>query len=123
MASGRPAVVADWGGPPELVGPGGIVVPCTSPAGLVTGLARALMDLAVHPDTRVALGRAARRHALDRFDWDRKADRLLELYEQVLTDRVRPIRTTTVERSSQRPAVPLQVTPFDAAVVAGGAHA
>ncbi|HYJ78436.1 MAG TPA: glycosyltransferase family 1 protein [Longimicrobiaceae bacterium] len=81
QASGLPAVVADRGGPPDLVDPGetGFVARANDPADLADRVAW-LLD---HPDERARMGRAARAGA-SRRDWSVINGRLLESYGRVI---------------------------------------
>ena len=86
MSWGLPLVVADWGGPGYTVSPEtGIAVPPTSPEGFVTGIADAVRRLATAPGLVSRMGAAARAHVERDFLWDRKAERMTELYHEVLT--------------------------------------
>lgn len=85
MACGRPVVCLDVAGPPQLVGDTGKIVPFTSPEGVVDGLAESLDELYRRPDERSALGAAARRRAVDHWNWERVADELDEVYGEVVT--------------------------------------
>jgi len=65
---------AGAGGPPEFVGPTGIIIPEFSP----TDMAEAVVALAADPDRRAALGVAARRRVLENFTAARQAPKLLD---------------------------------------------
>lgn len=84
MAAGRPVIGTLIAGLPELVTPetGWLV-----PAGDARALAGALAALAATPPDRLAaMGRAARRRALDRHDIDRAAARLAALIQGLPED-------------------------------------
>ena len=78
-AAGRPLVVSDAGGLPEVVRNGitGIVVPKDDPA----AAAGALLDLVMDPSKRIALGEAARRHVQEYYAWERCVEKMLSVYE------------------------------------------
>ena len=73
-----PVVASDAGGLPEVVEDGvtGFVVP----RGDAEALARALATLLADADLRRRMGRAGRRRALARFDWDQSAARFEALF-------------------------------------------
>ena len=72
-AFGTPSVVADCGAPPEIAGPGGVVVPPADP----TAAADALTPLLTDPVTWAALSAKARANA-ERFHWARCSRPLVE---------------------------------------------
>jgi glycosyltransferase involved in cell wall biosynthesis len=82
MASGLPVICTDWGGPADYVDPTcGILVPPRSPEQFVDGLAEALLRLARSSPLRREMGRAGREKVCREFDWERKVDRILALFE------------------------------------------
>jgi len=84
MAVGIPVIATEWGGPADyLDSTCGILVPPTSRESLVAGLAEAMAELAVNPERRRALGEAGRARVIRQFDWERKIDRILEIYAAV----------------------------------------
>jgi glycosyltransferase involved in cell wall biosynthesis len=81
MASGLPVIATKWGGPVDYIdGSCGILVEPSSRPAFVEGLCAAMMELATNPDRRRRMGQAGRRKAADEFDWQRKVDRILEIY-------------------------------------------
>ena len=103
MALGMPVVVANWGGPGIYVNDEcGIRVAVESREGYVAGLAEAMLRLARDPLLRMRMGAAARRHAEGGvFNWDRKIDRILDIYRSVLPGAARspaPTRRDDAER-------------------------
>lgn len=88
FASARPALVADSGGPGELVDDEvGRAVAAPSPDALRAGLAAALLDIVRAPQAWEARGRAARRRAEERFDWEKKIDEALGFYERLAAEK------------------------------------
>lgn len=84
MSCGVPVVVADYGGPGELATPEvGCMVPLTTRAALVEGVREAVEGLERDRGRLVEMGRAARRRAVEMFDWDAKAGQLVGVYEWV----------------------------------------
>ncbi len=82
MACGKPVVVSDVGGLPEVVEEGkeGIVVKRNNPE----ELARALIALLRNPDLRKKMGENGRKKSLKEFDWNRITDRIENLYFDIL---------------------------------------
>jgi glycosyltransferase involved in cell wall biosynthesis len=80
MASGLPLVAAAGGALPEVVGDAGVLVPVADGAALAAAV-NALLD---DPPRRERLGRAARRRALERFQWDDAARRMEQVYAEAL---------------------------------------
>ena len=85
MAAGLPVVSTAVGGVPELVQEGvtGLLVPSEDAGALACAL-QALVD---DPARRQAMGAAARRHAVARFDIRHTVRRYEQLYEKLLTQR------------------------------------
>jgi len=84
MAAGRPVVTSDApGGLRDIVRPGetGLVVP----VGDIGATARALRCLAWAPELRQRLGRAGRERCLHHFSARATAERVLALYDAVVT--------------------------------------
>jgi glycosyltransferase involved in cell wall biosynthesis len=81
MAMGLPVIATDWGGPADyLDATSGILVPPRSREQFVTDLAAAMVKLARSPDLRQKMGQAGRRRVEESFDWERKVDRMMEIY-------------------------------------------
>ena len=78
LALGRPVVVSDVGGLPEIVrdGTSGLVVPADDPA----ALARALRDLLTNPRVAAQLVRSGQRDVRERFSADGYGRRLVEAF-------------------------------------------
>ncbi|MCB9634684.1 MAG: glycosyltransferase family 4 protein [Sandaracinus sp.] len=82
MATGLPCIATRWGGPADYLDETcGILVDPASKAAMVEGFAAAMRKLGTDPALRARLGAAARRRIEDVFDWERKVDRMLEIYE------------------------------------------
>src|SRR5437773_665823 len=79
MASGCAVVAVATSALPEVVGDAGVLVARSEPALLADALAR----LAAEPETRAALGAAARARAA-RFTWEETARQTRRVYEEVL---------------------------------------
>ena len=82
MALGVPPIVIDYAGPGELVEPEwGIPVPLGSREAIVASLRAVFEGLVRDPAPLAAMGRAARARVDAAFTWDRKAARILEIYD------------------------------------------
>jgi glycosyltransferase involved in cell wall biosynthesis len=85
MAVGATVIVADYGGPSELVDPEtGIKVAFHDRESLVTGLKKAFDRLLAHPEEIEKFGRAARKKVLEKYTWEAKAVQICAVYEAVL---------------------------------------
>jgi phosphatidylinositol alpha-1,6-mannosyltransferase len=85
MALGVAPVVADYGGPSELVDEStGIRVPFYDKQSLVQGMTAAIGSVIRSPETLDRLGAAGRQKVLDKLTWQAKADQILAVYEAVL---------------------------------------
>ncbi|HIK30499.1 MAG TPA: glycosyltransferase family 4 protein [Oscillatoriales cyanobacterium M59_W2019_021] len=87
MAMGLPVIATNWGGPADYLDEScGILVDPTSPEEFVGGLAAAMTKLALSPELRQAMGRAARQRVRQHFDWEVKADKILQIYQMAIDD-------------------------------------
>ena len=87
MAVGRPVIATNWGGPADYLNSTcGILVEPTSKEGFVKGLTDAMLKLAHSPELRQSMGSAGRERVRQHFDWERKVDRILEIYQQTIDD-------------------------------------
>jgi glycosyltransferase involved in cell wall biosynthesis len=85
MAMGLPVIATGWGGPLDYLDDScGVLVAPHSREDLVAGFSQAIMMLADSPDLRRRLGEAGYQRARRYFDWEKKIDRILELYELAL---------------------------------------
>jgi glycosyltransferase involved in cell wall biosynthesis len=86
MGVGLPSVVSNWGGPGAYVDDTcGIRVTPTSRDAFVAGLTQAMLKLAGDPAMRRQMGDAARvRLRTGFFEWESKADRMLEIYRETI---------------------------------------
>ena len=77
QACGKPVVAGTSGGTSEtMTAASGVTVPCEEPE----QLAALVGDLLVTPERRRAMGEAARRWVVERFDWDALARQASELF-------------------------------------------
>lgn len=99
MAVGLPVIATDWGGPTDYLDPScGILVKPISREALIDGFAAAMATLARSAALRKRLGEAGYGRARDHFDWERKIDRMLELYRMAAELR----RVRSKSRTSER---------------------
>jgi len=86
MAIGLPVIATNWAGPSSYVTEeSGILVDPLSKEEFVQGLADAMLRLAKAPALRKAMGQAGiERVKTCYFDWDSKADRMLEILNETL---------------------------------------
>lgn len=85
MAAGVPVIAARWGGPADYLDDTcGILVDPTTRESFVADLAAAMQTLAVDPALRERLAKAAREKVVREFDWERKGDRILEVYADAI---------------------------------------
>lgn len=85
MAMGLAVIASDWGGPVDYVDDScGILVPPSPRDEFVPRLADAIIDLASNPEKTRAMGEAGKAQVLANFDWQRKIDRMEELYRQAV---------------------------------------
>jgi glycosyltransferase involved in cell wall biosynthesis len=85
MALGVAPIVADYGGPSELVDEKtGIRVPFSDRKSLIIGINRALSDAIRWPNTLDKLGAAGREKVKQKLTWDAKAEQIAAIYDAVL---------------------------------------
>jgi glycosyltransferase involved in cell wall biosynthesis len=82
MAMGLPVIATNWGGPADyLDSTCGILIDPASREALVHGLTEAMLKLTLSPDLRQKMGRAGQERVRQYFDWERKVDRIIEIYD------------------------------------------
>jgi Glycosyltransferase len=85
MAVGLPVIALNWGGPKDyLDATCGILVEPDSREGFVQGLTEAMLKLAHSPELRQSMGSAGYSRVREHFDWERKVDRMIEIYQQTI---------------------------------------
>ena len=86
MSAARPVVCLDAGGPGlHITESCGIKVDPQSPPKTVAGLAAALERLYLDDGLRERMGAAGRERARESYHWDRLGDRLMEIYQPILS--------------------------------------
>jgi glycosyltransferase involved in cell wall biosynthesis len=90
MSCGIPIICLDLGGPSvQVTDEIGIKIPATSLAQVVDDIVRAIVRLAGDPTLRITMGTAGQQRLKDYFDWDKKGEKIRELYNQVMESNCR----------------------------------
>ncbi|OXL20527.1 glycosyltransferase [Psychrobacter sp. DAB_AL32B] len=81
-AAGRPVVVSNAGGLPEVVldGQTGIVVPKENPQAAADAISKLVLDR----DLRIQMGEAGKQHVIDTYDWSACINTMTNLYEKII---------------------------------------
>jgi glycosyltransferase involved in cell wall biosynthesis len=81
-AAGRPVVVSDAGGLPEVAveGKTGFVVPRENPVAAAGALERLIFD----PELRHKMGVAGQQHVAENYSWDVCIMKMVEMYESTI---------------------------------------
>jgi glycosyltransferase involved in cell wall biosynthesis len=83
MSLAKPVIATAWGGPVDYLDAScGVLVPAESRAGIVTGIAAAMVDLATSPATRLRMGDRALAKVRAQYSWEAKVDRMIDFYGQ-----------------------------------------
>ena len=89
MSLGKPVIAGDWGGPADYIDAScGILVHPVPRANFAQRLGQAISDLANDPERRYSMGVAGIHKIKCEFDWEKKADRILEIYQNTLEERL-----------------------------------
>jgi glycosyltransferase involved in cell wall biosynthesis len=89
MAAAKPVIATRWGGPLDYLDCScGILVDPESYEALVAGFADAIRHLIDHPELAKAMGDAGRKRAVRDFDWQRRIDRIVEIYDALAKEPV-----------------------------------
>src|SRR2546425_2460474 len=83
MASGVPVIGSTCGAIPEVIDDAGLIVPEGNSAALAAALRRLMLDCALREELR----RAGRRRVMQHYSWERVADKMHELFWQVLRNK------------------------------------
>jgi glycosyltransferase involved in cell wall biosynthesis len=85
MAAGIPAIATAWGGPPDYLNADcGILIEPTSPQAMVSGFVEGMRKLAADRELAARMGAAGRLRVEAEFDWQKKIDRILEIYTSIV---------------------------------------
>jgi glycosyltransferase involved in cell wall biosynthesis len=101
MASGIPVIATRGGGMSRIIEHGvtGLLIERND----VAALARAICEILSNPELAARMGRAARAAAVERFGWERSAQRLDEVY----------VRISALNRPAAAPIEPLAMMRSD----------
>jgi glycosyltransferase involved in cell wall biosynthesis len=87
MASARPAIAMNFGGPSELIDDEvGQLIDLTSPAAVVKDLAATLQAVIDHPQDWLARGRAGRRRVEACHRWPAKIEQAEKIYDEIICE-------------------------------------
>lgn len=83
-AAGRPVIVSDVGGLPEVVinGETGLIVPKEDPV----KAAEAMYKLVLDRELRIKLGETGKKHVYSKYDWDKCVEIMVNLYKDTISD-------------------------------------
>lgn len=85
MAMGRPVIATNWGGPADYLDTTcGILVEPKNYSHMVAGFAEAMQMLILNPRLARSMGEAGRARVVAKYDWQRKIDRIIEIYSALL---------------------------------------
>ncbi len=85
MGLGLPVIASDWGGPADYIDPScGVLVSPVPRADFAARLAAQIVRLAQDPELCQAMGQAGIAKIRDQFDWEKKMDRMLEIYGEAV---------------------------------------
>ena len=93
MATGTPVIATRWGGPADyLDDSSGILVETTSRAAVIEGFGKAMQFLLDSPELCQELGANGRLRIQQHFDWQKKVDRILEIYAMAFSRFAGPLQ-------------------------------
>lgn len=85
MAAGVPVIATRWGGPVDYLDEScGLLIDPISRGAIVDGFAAGMRRLQNDPGLRARLGARGRERVHQHFDWQKKTDRILEIYRMAL---------------------------------------
>lgn len=89
MACGKPIICLDFGGPKEFVTDEcGIKIRVNNRFQIIKDLSEALEKLYINQDLRKAKGIAARKRVEENYTWDKKVEKMNEIYNGVVESRL-----------------------------------
>jgi glycosyltransferase involved in cell wall biosynthesis len=90
MASGRPVICLDLGGPAlQITEETGFKIPPHTPERVVKDMVEAMRKLALDADLRRRMGEAGRWRVGEAFSWERRAGFIANIYSQIVNAKVR----------------------------------
>lgn len=85
MAAGCPVICLDLGGPGvQVTSETGFLIPASDPEQAILDLAKAMTQLAAHPQLCNSLGLAGKQRVQEVFSWQKKASHLVNAYQRLL---------------------------------------
>ena len=85
MAMSRPVIATAWGGPSDYVDATcGFLVEPSGRAAMIAGFATAMQRLMQSPGLCRSMGASGRQRLQNEFDWNRKMDQIVAIYESCL---------------------------------------
>lgn len=88
MATGRPVICLDLGGPAlQVTEETGFKIPARTPEQVIQDMADAMQALAKDAPLRHRMSEAARRRVQEYFSWERRGEEIARIYDQVLKPR------------------------------------
>ncbi|NJN10975.1 MAG: glycosyltransferase [Richelia sp. RM1_1_1] len=85
MATGRPVICLDLGGPAvQVTEDSAFKIPAFNPQQAIGDLAQAMTLLAKDSDLRLKMGQAGQKLVKEKFSWETKGKELTQLYEEIL---------------------------------------
>ncbi|MEO0935290.1 MAG: glycosyltransferase family 1 protein, partial [Cyanobacteria bacterium J06641_2] len=86
MATGRPVICLDLGGPAvQVTEDTAFKIPACNPEQAIGDLAEAMTVLAKDSDLRLKMGQAGQKLVKEKFSWETKGKELTQLYEEILS--------------------------------------
>jgi glycosyltransferase involved in cell wall biosynthesis len=97
MATGRPVICLDLGGPAVQITPEtGFKVPANDPEQAVRDLSKVMVTLAKDPELRLRMGQAGQKLVTEAYSWQVKGERLAKVYEEVVALKQKNLDTAPV---------------------------
>lgn len=85
MATGTPVIATKWGGPADYLDEtSGILIDPTSRSAIIDGFVKAMQRLLDSSEFQYQLGVHGKQRVQQHFDWEKKVDRMLEIYSLAL---------------------------------------
>ena len=80
-----PVIATKWGGPVDYLDEScGILVEPESRDLFIDNLTNAMVKLAKSEELRIEMGQAGYHKVIERFDWEKKLDKMLDIYEEAI---------------------------------------
>jgi glycosyltransferase involved in cell wall biosynthesis len=112
MASAKPVIAVDWGGPGDYLTPEcGVLLPATDPARLVHDIEKAIVELAKDRDRCRRMGLAGRARVVAEYTWPAKIEHLVSIYWEALALCPAQVGTRPAFHPSRTTEVGKQKTP------------